>query len=126
MSGRLPEDRVVAVPRGIGFSRYPFVRSTPRSAASPAAAPGGALIHLCPHNAATQGVIRASFHYTMQPGSTVTDSLVLANPTATNRRSGSGAADAYNTALGGALALRLDELSDDAGRHVDQAADRHR
>lgn len=79
--------------------------SPPATAATPAGAPS---FIFAPYNAATQGVIRASFHYSMPPGSTVTDSLVLANPTSYEQTFRIWSADAYNTELGGALALRLD------------------
>ena len=81
--------------------------SAPASAA--ASAPAGAPSFIfAPYNSSTQGVIRASFHYTMRPGSTVTDSLVLANPSPYEQVFKIWSADAYNTTLGGALALRLD------------------
>jgi hypothetical protein len=53
-------------------------------------------------------VIRASFHYTLAPGTTITDALVLANPSAQEQTFRIWSADAYNTTLGGALALRSD------------------
>ena len=93
------------------FVAAPFLSgSTPQvSAATLAAAPGGAPNFIfAPYNATTKAVVRASFHYTVQPGSTITDSLVLANPTSYEQTFRIWSADAYNTALGGALALRLE------------------
>jgi len=78
---------------------------TASAATSPAGAPS---FIFAPYNAATQGVIRASFHYTIAPGGTLTDSLVLANPASYEQTFRIWSADAYNTALGGALALRIE------------------
>lgn len=85
----------------------PLVAS-PAQASEAATSAGAPSFIFAPYNEATQGVIRASFHYTMRPGSTVADTLVLANPTSYEETFKIWAADAYNTALGGALALRLD------------------
>lgn len=77
------------------------------SPASAAGLPAGAPTFIfAPYNAATKGVIRASFHYTITPGTTIHDSLVLANPTNYEQTFRIWGADAYNTALQGALALR--------------------
>jgi len=79
------------------------------SPASAASAPAGAPSFVfAPYNEATQGVIRASLHYTILPGSSITDEIVLANPEPYEQTFRIWGADAYNTALGGALALRLD------------------
>ena len=79
--------------------------SASASAATPAA--GAPSFIFAPYNAATAGIIRASFHYSAAPGGSVTDELVLANPTSYEQVFRIWAADAYNTALGGALALRV-------------------
>jgi hypothetical protein len=78
------------------------------ASAAPAPAAGAPSFIFAPYNVASNGVIRASFHYTMLPGSTLTDSLVLANPTPYEQAFKIWSADAYNTALSGALALRID------------------
>jgi len=88
------------------FATPEVLPSLPASAASPPA--GAPSFIFAPYNASTKGVIRASFHYTLAPGNTVTDSLVLANPTTQEQTFRIWAADAYNTTLGGALALRPD------------------
>ena len=80
----------------------PLVAS-PAQASEAATSAGAPSFIFAPYNEATQGVIRASFHYTMAPGSTVADTLVLANPTSYEETFKIWAADAYNTSLGGAL-----------------------
>jgi hypothetical protein len=79
----------------------------PASAAG-TAPPGSPSFIFAPYSTAATGVIRASFHYTLPPGTTITDRLVLANPSSQEQTFRIWSADAYNTSLSGALALRID------------------
>ena len=82
-----------------------------------------AILHLCSLQRRHEGVIRASFHYTPRREAPSPTRWFSPIRPPRSRSFKIWAADAYNTTLGGALALRIAELSDDAGRDMDHPAD---